>query len=122
MKTYDFELLARNIEKANDAIDRFRCYGDIFNRCGTYHTDKAVVFYMSYSRNSRHYTIVIGQDENFFRITALRGIQNGIKSLEDCKGKDQYYSTIFGGDEYCHEQIMNSIVGHLTDDRFNILK
>lgn len=122
MKTYNFELLARNIEKANKAIDRFRCYGDIFNRTGTYNTDKAVVFYMSYSRNNRHYTIVIGQDENFFRITALRGIQNGIKSLEDCKGKEQYYSTIFGGDEYCHEQIMNSIIGHLEDDRFNILK
>ena len=122
MKTYNFELLARNIEKANEAIRRYACYGDNFNRTGTYSTDKAVVFYMYYGRNNRHYTIVIGQEDNFFRITALRGIQNGIKSLKDCKGKDQFYSTIFGGDEYCHEQIMSSIIGHLEDDWFNILK
>lgn len=96
MKTYNFELLARNIEKANEGIDRYACYGDIFNRTGTYSTDKAVVFYMYYGRNKRHYTIVIGQDENFFRITALRGIEGGIDSLADCEGKDQYYSTIYG--------------------------
>lgn len=119
-KTYNFELLARNIEKANECINRFACYGDIFERTGVYSTDKAVVFYMHYGRNNRDYTIVIGQELNFFRITALRGIESGIDSLADCEGKDQYYSTAYGGDESCHEQIMNSIIGYLVDDRYNI--